>query len=39
VAAHSAFNHRLNLIVHQGALVIAVGCPVIAKPVITTSPS
>jgi hypothetical protein len=36
VAAPSALNHPLNLIVHQGALVIGVGCPVIVKPVITT---
>ena len=32
VAAISAFNHPLNLIVHQTAPAIAVGCPVIVKP-------
>ena len=32
VAAVSAFNHPLNLIVHQVAPAIAVGCPVIVKP-------
>lgn len=32
VAAISAFNHPLNLIVHQIAPAIAVGCPVIVKP-------
>jgi acyl-CoA reductase-like NAD-dependent aldehyde dehydrogenase len=32
VAAISAFNHPLNLIVHQVAPAIAVGCPVIVKP-------
>lgn len=32
VAAISAFNHPLNLIVHQVAPAIAVGCPVIIKP-------
>jgi acyl-CoA reductase-like NAD-dependent aldehyde dehydrogenase len=36
VAAVSAFNHPLNLIVHQVAPAIAVGCPVIVKPAITT---
>lgn len=36
VAAISAFNHSLNLIVHQVAPAIAVGCPVIVKPAITT---
>ena len=36
VAAISAFNHPLNLIVHQVAPAIAVGCPVIIKPAITT---
>ena len=34
VAAISAFNHPLNLIVHQVAPAIAVGCPVIVKPAI-----
>lgn len=32
VAAVSAFNHPLNLIVHQVAPAVAVGCPVIIKP-------
>jgi acyl-CoA reductase-like NAD-dependent aldehyde dehydrogenase len=32
VAAVSAFNHPLNLIVHQVVPAIAVGCPVIVKP-------
>jgi acyl-CoA reductase-like NAD-dependent aldehyde dehydrogenase len=32
VAAISAFNHPLNLIVHQVAPAIATGCPVIVKP-------
>lgn len=36
VAGISAFNHPLNLIVHQVAPAIAVGCPVIVKPAITT---
>jgi acyl-CoA reductase-like NAD-dependent aldehyde dehydrogenase len=36
VAAISAFNHPLNLIVHQVVPAIAVGCPVIVKPAITT---
>lgn len=36
VSAISAFNHPLNLIVHQIAPAIAVGCPVIIKPASTT---
>ncbi len=32
VVAVSAFNHPLNLIVHQLGPAIAVGCPVIVKP-------
>ncbi len=36
VAAISAFNHPLNLIVHQVAPAIAVGCPVIVKPAAPT---
>jgi acyl-CoA reductase-like NAD-dependent aldehyde dehydrogenase len=36
VAAISAFNHPLNLIVHQVVPAIAVGCPVIIKPAIPT---
>jgi acyl-CoA reductase-like NAD-dependent aldehyde dehydrogenase len=36
VVAISAFNHPLNLIVHQVAPAIAAGCPVIVKPAATT---
>ncbi len=36
VAALSAFNHPLNLIVHQVIPAIATGCPVIVKPASTT---
>src|SRR5579862_4646266 len=36
VVAISAFNHPLNLIVHQVAPAVAVGCPVIVKPAATT---
>ena len=36
VVAISAFNHPLNLIVHQVAPAIAVGCPVMVKPAVTT---
>lgn len=36
VAAVSAFNHPLNLIVHQVAPAIAVGCPIIVKPASAT---
>ena len=32
VVAVSAFNHPLNLIVHQVASAVAAGCPVIVKP-------
>lgn len=32
VIAVSAFNHPLNLIVHQVAPAVAVGCPVLVKP-------
>ncbi len=32
VVAVSAFNHPLNLVVHQVAPAVAVGCPVILKP-------
>ncbi|MEH6518910.1 MAG: aldehyde dehydrogenase family protein [Halioglobus sp.] len=32
VVAVSAFNHPLNLVVHQVAAAIAAGCPVIVKP-------
>ena len=36
VVALSAFNHPLNLIVHQVAPAIAAGCPVIVKPALAT---
>ncbi len=36
VVAISAFNHPLNLIIHQVVPAIAVGCPVIVKPAPTT---
>jgi acyl-CoA reductase-like NAD-dependent aldehyde dehydrogenase len=36
VVAVSAFNHPLNLIVHQVVPAIAVGCPVIVKPATNT---
>jgi acyl-CoA reductase-like NAD-dependent aldehyde dehydrogenase len=36
VLAISAFNHPLNLIVHQVVPAIATGCPVIVKPAPTT---
>ena len=36
VVAVSAFNHPLNLIVHQVAPAIATGCPVIIKPARNT---
>jgi acyl-CoA reductase-like NAD-dependent aldehyde dehydrogenase len=36
VVAISAFNHPLNLIVHQVAPAVAVGCPVIVKPAAAT---
>lgn len=32
VVAISAFNHPLNLIVHQVAPAVAVGCPILVKP-------
>lgn len=32
VVAFSAFNHPLNLVVHQVAAAVAAGCPVIVKP-------
>jgi len=34
--AISAFNHPLNLIVHQVIPAVAVGCPVIVKPAVAT---
>lgn len=36
VLAISAFNHPLNLIVHQVVPAIGVGCPIIIKPALTT---
>lgn len=36
VLAISAFNHPLNLIVHQVIPAIAVGCPVVVKPASAT---
>ena len=36
VLAVSAFNHPLNLIIHQVIPAVAVGCPVIVKPAMTT---
>jgi len=36
VAAISAFNHPLNLIVHQVVPAIATGCPAIVKPAAST---
>jgi acyl-CoA reductase-like NAD-dependent aldehyde dehydrogenase len=36
VLAFSAFNHALNLIVHQVGPAIAAGCPVIVKPAKAT---
>lgn len=36
VAAISAFNHPLNLIVHQVTPAIATGCPIIIKPASAT---
>ena len=36
VVAVSAFNHPLNLIVHQVVPAVAAGCPVIVKPADTT---
>jgi acyl-CoA reductase-like NAD-dependent aldehyde dehydrogenase len=36
VAAISAFNHPLNLVVHQVAPAIAAGCPVVVKPASAT---
>ena len=36
VLALSAFNHPLNLIIHQVIPAVAVGCPVIVKPAATT---
>lgn len=37
VLAFSAFNHPINLIIHQVAPAIATGCPVIIKPASDTA--
>lgn len=37
VVAVSAFNHPLNLIVHQVAPAVAAGCPVVVKPASDTA--
>src|SRR5215210_6651310 len=39
MVAISAFNHPLNLIVHQVVPAIAIGCPVIVKPASATPSS
>ncbi len=36
VLAISAFNHPLNLIIHQAIAAVAAGCPVIVKPASST---
>ncbi len=36
VSSISAFNHPLNLIIHQTVTATAAGCPVIIKPALTT---
>lgn len=36
VVATSAFNHPLNLIVHQVGPAVAVGCPILVKPALET---
>ena len=36
VVAYSAFNHPINLIIHQVAPAIAAGCPVLVKPAEAT---
>lgn len=36
VLAISAFNHPINLIVHQAGPAIAAGCPVLVKPALET---
>ena len=36
VVSLSAFNHPLNLIVHQAGAAVAAGCPVIVKPAMDT---
>lgn len=39
VVAFSAFNHPLNLIVHQAGPALAAGCPIIVKPAAATPTS
>jgi len=34
--AISAFNHPFNLLIHQVVTAVAVGCPVVVKPALTT---
>ena len=36
VAAISAFNHPVNLIIHQAVPAVATGCPIIVKPAAAT---
>jgi acyl-CoA reductase-like NAD-dependent aldehyde dehydrogenase len=36
VLAYSAFNHPLNMVIHQVIPAIATGCPVVVKPALTT---
>lgn len=36
VLAISAFNHPFNLLIHQVVTAVAVGCPVMVKPALTT---
>ena len=36
VCSLSAFNHPLNLVIHQTIPALAAGCPVILKPALTT---
>lgn len=36
VLAYSAFNHPLNMVIHQVIPAVATGCPVVVKPALTT---
>ncbi len=36
VLAYSAFNHPLNMVIHQVIPAVAAGCPVLIKPALTT---
>ena len=36
VLAYSAFNHPLNMVIHQVIPAVATGCPVVIKPALTT---